>query len=491
MNARQAINNDQPVWQTEKSYDLCSPRTEECIKRGYAEAEWYRSPIAAEDMQRLLQRRNWPAVRDCAIWFGVLISAAALGIHFWGTWWAVLAFAIYGVIYGGSADSRWHESSHGTAFKTGWLNDALYEIASFMVMRESTLWRWSHTRHHSDTIIVGRDPEIAAPRPPSYFGILKGFFGIPQMKSYVKKVLRHACGFLYADEKTYVPKDQWGKVVWTARVHVFIYAAVIASAIYFQTWLPLVLIGLPSLYGCWLMPIYGLTQHTGLAENVLDHRLNCRTVKMNIINRFLYWNMNYHIEHHMFPMVPYHQLPKLHELMKDDCPAPYASIYAAWKEIISAVHKQRKDVHYHVQRRLPKTAKKAKAVERSIRFESPDHRQKSGWIRICDSAALANESVLRFDHADQTFAVYRAKTGVCYVTSGMCSHGKMHLAEGMVEGTQIECPKHNGRFDVRDGSPQRKPVCKKIQTFRVREEDGEIQLDLDSVSAVPTKPCAA
>jgi hypothetical protein len=47
------------------------------------------------------------------------------------------------------------------------------------------------------------------------------------------------------------------------------------------------------------------------AENVLDHRLNCRTVYMNAFNRYMYWNMNYHLEHHMFPLVPYHNLPKL------------------------------------------------------------------------------------------------------------------------------------------------------------------------------------
>ena len=55
---------------------------------------------------------------------------------------------------------------------------------------------------------------------------------------------------------------------------------------------------------------------------MLDHRLNSRTVYMNPVTRFLYWNMNYHVEHHMFPMVPYHALPALHEEIKDDLPAP-------------------------------------------------------------------------------------------------------------------------------------------------------------------------
>ena len=72
----------------------------------------------------------------------------------------------------------------------------------------------------------------------------------------------------------------------------------------------------------------GLIQHGGLAEDVLDHRLNSRTVYMNPISRWIYWNMNYHVEHHMFPMVPYHALPRLHELIKHDLPAPNPSICA-------------------------------------------------------------------------------------------------------------------------------------------------------------------
>ena len=70
---------------------------------------------------------------------------------------------------------------------------------------------------------------------------------------------------------------------------------------------------------------------------MLDHRLNSRTVYMNPVFRFLYWNMNYHVEHHMFPMVPYHRLPDLHARMKDDCPEPYPSTWAAYREIVPAL----------------------------------------------------------------------------------------------------------------------------------------------------------
>jgi len=69
------------------------------------------------------------------------------------------------VLYGSSSDSRWHECGHGTAFRTGWMNEVVYQIARFMLMRNPVTWRWSHSRHHTDTIIVGRDVEIAVMRP--------------------------------------------------------------------------------------------------------------------------------------------------------------------------------------------------------------------------------------------------------------------------------------------------------------------------------------
>ena len=93
-------------------------------------------------------------------------------------------------------------------------------------------------------------------------------------------------------------------------------------------------VGIPTLFGSWLLQLYGLTQHAGLQENVLDHRLNSRTVYMNRLHRYLYWNMNYHVEHHMFPLVPYHALPRLHELVKSDCPTPYIGILEVYREMI-------------------------------------------------------------------------------------------------------------------------------------------------------------
>ena len=61
----------------------------------------------------------------------------------------------------------------------------------------------------------------------------------------------------------------------------------------------------------------GLTQHAGLAFDVKDHRVNTRTVILNPILSWLYIKLEYHIEHHMYPQVPWYNLPKLHKIIKD------------------------------------------------------------------------------------------------------------------------------------------------------------------------------
>ena len=95
-----------------------------------------------------------------------------------------------------------------------------------------------------------------------------------------------------AGERTFIPESEFPKVYRNARICVAIYGLVIASAIFWQSWIPIFLFILPQFFGTWLMIIHNTTQHAGLAENVLDHRLNCRTVYMNPVSRFIYWNLS-------------------------------------------------------------------------------------------------------------------------------------------------------------------------------------------------------
>ena len=346
-----------PSQHPRRDYSLVGESSRRAVETGLASAEWYHSDVPRKTMKELMQRADHPAMRDTLIWLGVLIVSAAGGIAFWGTWWCVPFFAVYGVFYASASDSRWHECGHGTAFKTRWMNDVVYQIASFMQVRNPVNWRWSHARHHTDTIIVGRDAEIAVMRPPDLVKTVLLFFAIPDFRYAYPTLIRNALGKLSAEEKDYIPELEWPRAIRAARIHVAIYAATIALAIGLRSWLPLMLIGLPRIYGTWHMVLTGLLQHIGLADDVTDHRLNTRTVYINPVSRFIYWNMNYHVEHHMFPMVPYHALPRLHELIKHDLPAANPSMWHAYREVWPVVLRQLRYEDFYLRRELPPTAR--------------------------------------------------------------------------------------------------------------------------------------
>jgi fatty acid desaturase len=308
-------------------------------------------------MKDLMARTNSAAIRDTIILFGCMIVFAGVGIALWPSWWSAPFWLAYGVLYGSASDSRWHECSHGTAFRTPWMNNVVYQIASFMIMRNSATWRWSHARHHSETYLVGRDPEIAVMRPPELAKLILNFFGVIDVLKFFPNLIRNAVSGPTPEEKTFVPESEWSKVQKVAIIYVAIYAATIIAAISWGSILPLMVIGLPRMYGAWHHVMTGLLQHGGLADNVIDHRLNSRTVYMNPISRFIYWNMNYHVEHHMFPMVPYHALPRLHEIMKADLPPPNHSIAEAFCEMWPAIKRQVMSEEYFIKRDLPPTAK--------------------------------------------------------------------------------------------------------------------------------------
>ncbi|MFD2256912.1 NADH:ubiquinone reductase (Na(+)-transporting) subunit F [Luteolibacter algae] len=470
-----------------QDYSLIGKNSELAVAKGLAEADWYTSPISREQLKTLLTRKDGPAIRDCIIYFGLIAAFGAAIFALWGTWWAVFPAMCYALLWASASDSRWHESSHGTAFKTDWLNNALYEVASFMVLRESIPWRWSHTRHHSDTIIVGRDPEIAVPRPPDIKAMLLKCINFQAFRRYLKNIFLHSTGRVTPEEATFIPSAEYPKVFLRARIYAAIYLTIFATAIYFGTWMPFVFVLGPNLYGAWLMAIYGWTQHAGLAENVLDHRLNCRTIRMNPINRFLYWNMNYHLEHHMFPMVPYHQHPKLHELVKDDCPAPYPSLLSAYKEIIPAVFKQIKDPGYFIRRTLPATARPVGTTASTAPLAIEGKLGADGWVDVCAAADLDTNDVIRFDHAEKTYAIYHTAEGKFHATDGICTHGNTHLAGGLVKGSIVECPKHNGRFDITNGEAVRPPACVALATYPVEIRDGRINLLPESADSFARK----
>jgi fatty acid desaturase len=320
--------------------------------------DWYRPPIPRKELKQFMQRSDTKGLANFAMWFLCLGATGYLAYRALGTGWAIPAFLLYGTIYS-SCDARWHECAHGTPFRTHWLNEFFYRLASLMNMREGTYMRWSHTRHHTETIQIGLDPEIQVMRPANLTNVVLDFLWLPGSFAMLKTMTLHALGILTKEARDFVPETEQRPMIWWSRLYMLIYLGMIAWSLVVRSWLPLLYFPLGRMYGGWLHQLLALTQHSGLAEDVRDHRLNTRTIKLNPFFRFLYFNMNYHIEHHMFPMVPFHALPKLHEHVQQDLPRTYNGLLDVYKEMLPALIRQSHDADYFLVRELPDPAGRA------------------------------------------------------------------------------------------------------------------------------------
>jgi len=141
------------------------------------------------------------------------------------------------------------------------------------------------------------------------------------------------------------PAKRRGPVAW-ARTLLVGHALLILLALSLKLWMLPVLITFAPFYGGWLFFLCNNTQHVGLQDNVTDFRLCCRTFLPNPFVRFLYWQMNYHTEHHMYVGVPCYHLGKLHRLVEEDLPPSPRGLLATWREIGAILKSQAADPTY-------------------------------------------------------------------------------------------------------------------------------------------------
>jgi len=227
-----------------KDYSLTGETAHSAIECGTANPKWFRPDVDPLAIRELMQKSDAIALRDTLIWLGAMVLLAAIAIALWPAWWSAPFWLAYGVLYGSASDSRWHECGHKTAFRTPWMNNVVYHIASFMIMRNSAVWRASHIRHHTDTIVVGRDPEIVAMRPPDLARIALMFIGILDAYGALKRMFLHSSGRIHPDEATYVREADNTRIFLIARIWLVIYGSTIALAFWIGSILPLMLVGL-------------------------------------------------------------------------------------------------------------------------------------------------------------------------------------------------------------------------------------------------------
>jgi 3-phenylpropionate/trans-cinnamate dioxygenase ferredoxin subunit len=102
----------------------------------------------------------------------------------------------------------------------------------------------------------------------------------------------------------------------------------------------------------------------------------------------------------------------------------------------------------------------------------------SDWVEACAADDIDEEDVMRFDHGGRTFAIYRSPDDEFFATDGLCTHEKVHLADGLVMDDIIECPKHNGRFNYKTGAAKGAPVCVNLKTYPVKVDAGKVLVQI-------------
>lgn len=316
---------------------------------------WLRCEIDGRLLQSLRQRSDTKGLVNLGFFLGPLIVVGYLSYAASDTAWAPLLFWVYGSIYGFSI-SLLHETHHGTAFLSRRINQIAHTVAGLMTLRNPLYDRFLHAQHHANTSVSGFDPELAHPKPIVVWKLLLDLFWLRAAVNLPILLVKQALGRYSAEERAILPERLHGRIRWMAVFILAVYGVLIALCVVNRTWSPLLFTYLAHIYGGFLPRLFALTQHLGLAQDENDFRLTTRTCVYNPVAATWYWNMNYHIEHHMFPLVPFHALPELHAALKKQMPAATQGVIAAWREILACIGIQRKTPGHTISKAVPENA---------------------------------------------------------------------------------------------------------------------------------------
>eukprot|EP00747_Dinoflagellata_sp_TGD_P194946 gnl/TRDRNA2_/TRDRNA2_62988_c1_seq1.p1 gnl/TRDRNA2_/TRDRNA2_62988_c1~~gnl/TRDRNA2_/TRDRNA2_62988_c1_seq1.p1 ORF type:complete len:305 (-),score=41.07 gnl/TRDRNA2_/TRDRNA2_62988_c1_seq1:44-865(-) len=231
-----------------------------------------------------------------------------------------------------------HECIHFTAFASIRLSKVMMFVMSLPAFSFAEHEMLLHRDHHTFTGIMGKDPELIewgemadkdgfrkVPESISEYWWLFVCLTWQTAMNRARKLLYCAAGHPvdYTCTEWKVDRDVNSgapsikdRLRWWARLHLSCYALILPLCIHF--------VGLRLMFWCWLLPWFvgpaplwfmQIAEHADCTrdENGLT---NTRTVDCNPVVRFVYWNMNYHAEHHLYPTFPFHALPEAHKLLK-------------------------------------------------------------------------------------------------------------------------------------------------------------------------------
>jgi fatty acid desaturase len=329
---------------------------------------WYRCKIDRDQMRKLQKRSDLMGWLQTGGHFGLLVLTAGLAMYgaFHWPWYIVLGLVFLHGTFGAFLLNGFHELCHMSVFRSRALNRFWLRVYSFFGWHNYHMFIATHTKHHQYTLHPPQDLEVVLPQHLTVKQYVTGNFVNPRaLPRTVRDYIAQARGELKGEwvQNVLFPESEpdkrkaladWARTTVVGHGLLVLLAVGLAIGTQAPQWLllPVLTSCLPA-YGQWLMILCNLTQHIGLKDNVPDFRLCCRTVRLNPFLQFLYWHMNYHIEHHMFAAVPCYNLGKLHRTVRHELPGCPRGLVQAWRQIAAIQAKQKNDPEYQFQQDVP------------------------------------------------------------------------------------------------------------------------------------------
>lgn len=331
--------------------------------------KWYRCPIDPTVLRELSKPSDLQGFRMAFGHLGLWLLTGLLSFYFAieQLWLGFLLMIFLHGTVGTFFSAPHHELCHGTVFKTKRLNEIFLRIFSTLGLQNFHIYKMSHSYHHRFTLHRIADKEVVLPKTPSLkflyllqlftFNITGGFESrglFPTMRGL----------FRVAADRMEQPYNEWGtelyaefpeerlKAVHWARYLIAVHLSFAVFAVLIGYPILILIVSLHPFMGNWLRYFVGAPMHCGLRSDVSDFRKCVRTITLDPISEFLYWHMNWHLEHHMFAAVPCYNLKKLYEAVAEDMPKP-RTLIGSWKEMLAVVKQQEADPAFEFDTPVP------------------------------------------------------------------------------------------------------------------------------------------
>jgi len=333
---------------------------------GIAKIEWYRTPVDKGLLKELTKKSDLKGLLQAGSFVVGWVITLSVSLYFFlHQMWIPMVIACYvhaTFLMFFSMAAGVHELSHGTMFQTKWLNEFFYHFFCWLTWNNPVHFRASHGLHHQLTVFKDPDKEVVqgpVKAKLNFWNLLQWFtFDVDQFAKWFGLAVAHAFGRADADYFFWNPlfekgDKRRGQMVGWARFMLISHLILLGVFIYFQLWVLIFLVTFGVFFATWYAKFCGAMQHTGLGENTPDWRLVCHTFTNGPLTKWLYWNMNYHIEHHMYAAVPCYNGAKLHRAVAYELPVSQKSVWSGILFLYTIKKKQKVDPSYVFVPELP------------------------------------------------------------------------------------------------------------------------------------------